>query len=724
MQRMLTFLMLFAFFGDALAGDNVWTSIGPYTSWVVDAVVVDPSNPQTVYVSSLNSGLWKSADGGTSWGYIGEGLPGGYIRDVAIDPSDAQTLYVGVFGGVYKTTSGGASWQKASQGMPANTYVFYLTMDPSNPRTIYAQSSTGALFKTADGGASWTQIHPGKASFYKTLAIDSRNPRVLYFASAPTPGKNDAGIYKSADGGASWTMIQEGIDASSLVIDPTSSQTLYAGASGGVYRSVDGGASWTRTHSDTLYVGAQRMTIRFLRIDPSSPQVIYAGAPNAIYKSANGGTAWAELSGLSSAQKRAYVGSTWTPDISLGGLAMPASSPQTLYAGLSFDGAYKSVDGGNTWTKLRWGVNAPSVLARAPSRSGTLYTSGFSTSGSFLYRTEDGGASWTVIPSIGPSACAVDPSNLQIVYASSGSRGMFKSTDGGASWTYINSGLPTSSERYVNALAIDPSNPQTVYASCISSSNRPGVAEVYRTTDGGASWQSLSAGLPANRRIYALVIDPSRTQTLYAGFDSLGVYRTTDGGMSWTSVNAGIPANTTVRAFAFDPSQTQTLYAGTSSGVYKTADGGASWTPASAGLPPNTVASALAVDPFRPQTVYAGTSSGVYKTADGGASWTSFSAGLPVKSIISLVLDPSEQKLYAGASPGGVYVIQSADIGGRLLGDFDGSGVVNFDDFFLFAAAFGQRATGDGAKFDLDGSGEVGLSDFFLFADRFGQRAQ
>jgi photosystem II stability/assembly factor-like uncharacterized protein len=724
---MLTLLTLLAFFGDALAGDNVWTGIGPYTSYVVDAVVVDPSNPQVVYASSMNNGLWRSADGGTSWAYIGEGLHGGYVRDVAIDPRNPQTLYVGAYGGVDKSTDGGVSWQKVSQGMSENTYVFYLTMDPSNPRTLYAQSSTGVLFKTADGGASWTQIHSGKASFYKTLTIDLGNPRVLYFA-AQKSDTSDQGIFKSVDGGASWTQIQAGIAASSLAIDPTNSQTLYAGASGGVYRSVDGGASWTRTHSDTLYVGAQRMTIRFLKIDPSSPQVIYAGTPNAVYKSTNGGASWAELSGLPLAQKSAYVGSDWTPDpISLGGLAMPASSPRTLYAGLNFDGAYKSVDGGNTWTKLRWGVNAASVLARASSRSGTLYTSGFAASASYLHRTADGGTSWTVILQISPSACAVDPSNPQIVYAASGNRGMFKSTDGGASWKDINSGLPTSvytpSDRYVNALAIDPSNPQTVYASCVSYYNRTGNVGVYRTADGGASWQSLSAGLPSSRRLLALTLDPSHTQTLYAGFDSLGVYRTTDGGASWASFSAGIPANITVRAFAFDPAQTQTLYAGTSGGIYKTTDGGTSWKEANAGLPASLNVNALAADPFRPQTLYAGTSGGVYKTADGGASWTSFNVGLPVKSVISLVLDPSEQKLYAGASPGGVYVIHSADIGGRLLGDFDGSGEVNFDDFFLFAAAFGQRATGDSAKFDLDGSGEVGLSDFFLFADRFGQRA-
>jgi hypothetical protein len=143
----------------------------------------------------------------------------------------------------------------------------------------------------------------------------------------------------------------------------------------------------------------------------------------------------------------------------------------------------------------------------------------------------------------------------------------------------------------------------------------------------------------------------------------------------------------------------------------------------------------MAVDPSNLETVYVGVASiynsrlwsanqggvGVYKTTDGGASWTNFSSGLPSRSILALDLDPSLQKLYAGVNPGGVLMISTAGAGGRLLADFDGSGQVNFDDFFLFAEAFGKPATGANATFDLDGNGAINMDDFFAFADRFGK---
>ena len=85
------------------------------------------------------------------------------------------------------------------------------------------------------------------------------------------------------------------------------------------------------------------------------------------------------------------------------------------------------------------------------------------------------------------------------------------------------------------------------------------------------------------------------------------------------------------------------------------------------------------------------------------------------------MMDASAQKLYAGVDPGSVQVIRTAGAGGRLLADFDGSGAVNFDDFFMFAAAYGKTATGEYSKFDLDGSGAINLDDFFVFAERFGK---
>ena len=709
------FVALSMFASDALAGDNVWTPTGPYKVYVVDAVAADPTNPQTVYATTLNSGIWKSADGGTSWLYLGKGLPGGYIRDVAVDPTNPQTLYVGTGNGVYKSANGGVSWTSASQGMPENTYVFFLAMDPSDPRTVYAETYNQGVFKRTDAGDSWTQIHPGRGnSSYKTLAIDPRNPRVLYFA-AQKSDQSEQGIFKSTDAGASWTTVNRDIRGFSLTVDPVNTQNVYVNTlSDSVYKSTDGGVSWSVT---LVQLDGQKEHVKSLVIDPTNARVLYAlpslNASYGVLKSVDGGGTWTRLTAGFPILRH------------IDKLAISASSPQILYAGIAFDGVYKSTDGGDTWTKLRWAAYPGYVFGRDPFRPRTLYVG----MGGSLFETTDGGDSWTLKGiTIGVQSFAIDPSSPQTLYVGGGDANgaaVEKITDRGL--VRVNLGLPPNtagSRQNVQILAVDPSNPQTLYAGLGWTSARKGGSGVYKTTDGGASWRDVGSGLPSSPRVNALTIDPSRTQTVYAGFDSTGVYRTMDGGASWTSVNAGIPANTTVRAFTFDPSQTQTLYAGTSGGVYKTADGGASWTLASAGLPPNTVANALAIDPFRPQTVYAGTSNGVYKTADGGASWTSFNAGLPVKSILTLVIDPSEQRLYAGANPGGVYVIQSADIGGRLLGDFDGSGEVNFDDFFLFAAAFGQKATGENMKFDLDGSGEVGLNDFFLFADRFGQKAQ
>ncbi|MSS70305.1 MAG: hypothetical protein EXS64_02325 [Candidatus Latescibacteria bacterium] len=234
-------LICLALVGPTGAEDNAWTSLGPYTAYVVDAVVADPSNPQTVYISSLSGGLWKSVDGGTTLTYAGNGMPlGGYVRDVVIDPTDPRTMYVGLFGGVGKTVDGGASWQQANQGMPADTYVFFLVMAPSNPRTIFAHSSKG-LFKSTDAGTSWTMIHPGQANpISKALAIDPENPRTLYFTTTKTD-QSEQGVFKSADGGTSWTGVSAGtltrVSVNALAIDPSRTQTVYAGTSDGVYRT-------------------------------------------------------------------------------------------------------------------------------------------------------------------------------------------------------------------------------------------------------------------------------------------------------------------------------------------------------------------------------------------------------------------------------------------------------------------------------------------------------
>ena len=205
-----------------------------------------------------------------------------------------------------------------------------------------------------------------------------------------------------------------------------------------------------------------------------------------------------------------------------------ASNPETVYVGTSGRGAYKSTDGGTSWTAASSGLPANTTV----------------------------------------NAFAIDPSNPETVYAGTDAR-TFKSTDGGTSWTEVNSGLPAITT--VIDLAMDPSNPETVYA---------GTDEgVFKSTDGGASWTAANSGLPDFTTVFALAINPSSPQTVYTGTFVEGAFKSTDGGASWTEVNTGLPARTSVNAFAMDPNTPPTLYAGTSDGVYKIGPSGSTQPP-------------------------------------------------------------------------------------------------------------------------------------------------
>jgi subtilisin family serine protease len=259
---------------------------------------------------------------------------------------------------------------------------------------------------------------------------------------------------------------------------------------------------------------------------------------------------------------------------------------------------------------------------------------------------------------------AVAPANCTTLYAATDA-GLYKSTDGGASWTstglnsllaarsldatapsFAKAGDEALSATLVSAVTTDPANSQVVYATTWGSG-------IYKSTDGGASWTPVNAGL-GDLWLYAIVADPSSGQVLYAGANSGGVFKSTDGGGSWFAANNGL-ANLNLRSLAVDPANSQLLYAGTQGGVYKSADGGGWW--AATGALGAGDPWAIAVDSTNSQTLYAGLGgSGVYKSTNGGGVWFAVNNGLGSWDLRALILDPSApQTLYAGTNGAGVY---------------------------------------------------------------------
>jgi uncharacterized repeat protein (TIGR01451 family) len=360
--------------------------------------------------------------------------------------------------------------------------------------------------------------------------------------------QNAADISPSTGSSTQWTLIgpqptdtpyNDPIVAgrvTALAVDPTNSNVVYAGAAeGGVWKTTDGGVHWTPL-TDTQ----PSLAVGSIAIDPSNHSTIYVGTGEENYsndsyygegilKSTNGGTSWTQIKG-------------------------PFVGPLNELTGGAFIGAI-AVDPGNSAVIL--------VGVRI-----YLGTTG-------VYRTEDGGTTWTSALSKGDGRAVVfDPSNGNIAYAAVQSAGVYKSFDAGKTWAPIpgtgSNVLPNNVARI--ALGIAPSAPSTLYAG-VQDANSNSLLGVFKTVDGGANWVKLvnAPDYCAWQCSYnqAIAVDPDNANVVFAGgFTTM--YRSTDGGSNWTNVIQGangFSLHADLHALAFS-SDSSVIYAGNDGGVW------------------------------------------------------------------------------------------------------------------------------------------------------------
>jgi photosystem II stability/assembly factor-like uncharacterized protein len=351
-----------------------------------------------------------------------------------------------------------------------------------------------------------------------------------------------------------------------------------------------------------------------------------------------------------------------------------------------------------TWKPIGPDGGQVEALAYAPSDSQVAYAGTF---GGGVFRSGDGGSSWTAVnsglPSLTVFSVAVDPNEPAVAYAGT-AFGLYVTTSGGASWTALPLGS-ASVRPQVTMVRIDPSHPRILYAVA--------NAGVFRSADGGAHWTERDAGLPAppkQQSLTALEVDSNHPGTLYAGFFNSdfaspaqpSLYETTDGGGHWI-------ASTTLQAFQIFTlalqRSTGLLYAGTSDGLMSSPDGGATWMR----LCTDLVAS-LVVAPSG--TLYGDLVSGVDVSTDGGRTWTDpapLSPSRPSDQIFSLALDPPGDRLLVADGFLGVDSLTSgsgwtrANQGLRATA-VDGVAAASTNPPLLFVATLGEGVlvSGDG----------------------------
>ena len=323
----------------------------------------------------------------------------------------------------------------------------------------------------------------------------------------------------------------------------------------------------------------------------------------------------------------------------------------------------RSSDGGNSFDTLDQGIVTPNVLhciAVDPKTPATMYTAG----GAALLKTTNGGLNWKELksdprmPAYLANVLAVDPQTPSTIYAGVDASpidyteqelaNVYKSTDSGATWKVT--GLNQYRHMSVRALALDPNNPAIIYAGARmdlgTGSTLQKVAGVFKSTNGGATWNQMSNGLN-NIDVNALAIDPKKTSTIYAG-TALGLFKTADSGNSWTS--AGFEDQ--VIALAIDPQTPSNVYATLAEpnfiptfvdggrgnprkrlhsnalspqleGIIKTTDGGQTWKDINLGFGQFVpLAYDIKIDPRNPNALYVGTDFGIYTSINAGQSWS------------------------------------------------------------------------------------------------------
>lgn len=358
---------------------------------------------------------------------------------------------------------------------------------------------------------------------------------------------------------------------------------------------------------------------------------------------------------------------TWTVAGSPAGggvykLIVDPSTPSTLYA-TSGSGVYKSTDSGSDWSLVFPTLNGPNDLELDPLHPQTLYVSYSGDSSKTLFKTTDGGSTWTECDTgIGTvedgtsldvvGGLAVDPLHEGVVYASAGNTGVYKSSDGGAHWSSIDTGLSsvlsTSVHAMLSPVVVDPAHPNVLYLGTAVYGLNGGAASanaqsgIYQSTDSGAHWVQRVDHEGFDR----ITVDPSNDQNVYAGGGY--VYSSSDGGNTWAPSGSLSP----VEVILVDPTDSLHMWGSSASGLEETTDGGTTWN--LDGPSTSVFTSSIAVDPVTPANQYVATDWGVFKSTDAGATWSAATTGIH-NVVVDMMFEGADGIVYLASEGNGIY---------------------------------------------------------------------
>jgi len=626
----------------------------------VNCIAFDPVNPDIIWIGSPAGGLWKSTDGGSNWTTNTDGLPVIGVSHIAIDPNNSQIMYI-VTGdayatdtysiGILKSTNGGTTWITTGLSYNANQEktVNKVIINPNHTDSLYAVTNSNILI-SADAGINWITV--GAIGRWRDIEFKPNNSNVIYAAKQSSGGSN---IYRSSNGGLNWAIIDNGISGSRyrplIAVTPDNPEVIYVLFSAsdysfhGLYKSSDSGDNWTiqsdnpnvlGRETDGSGVGGQSWYDLSLGVSTNNENLIYVGGIN-IWRSDNGGVNW-DIDANSGNNQQLY---------SYMHVDQHAFefNPHTHVAYAGNDGGfYKYMENLNKWVDISDGLEISQFYNLGLSQSNPKrLVAGAQDNGTEMLTN----STWDAIMGGDGMECKIDHYDDDIIYAEYQYGGLRKSYNGGNSWDNIK---PVSYEGGWNT----PYEMHSINSDIIVI----GYDEVYRSTSGGAIWDSISYNISNGQAIRSIALAPSDENYIYAAsYTTIKV--TKDAGQSWTNIKPGIP-NYNITDIAVsntnpDRAWITLSYYNSAYKVYETNDAGSNWINISGNDLPGLPANCIVYQGGANDDLYIGTDIGVYYKNNTMSEWIAFNNGLPNVVVKELEIHYDEGTISAATFGRGVW---------------------------------------------------------------------
>ena len=523
-------------------------------------------------IGASSNDVVRSTDGGETWASTANGFRFSVLSDLV--QSTDGVLYASTYEGVARSTDGGTSWALANTGLDT-LRSSAMAAGPSG--AVYVAGFDALVHRSTDGGETWTPIYDGLPEAYVWSMLATSDGQLLV--------GSQAGFFRLPEAGGTWQRVTEGLGQDSTSgfysFVELSSGRLLAASYWTTYISDDGGDTWTDPSPTVRPLGPYDMTV-------GGDGTVYAGSyGGGIYRSTTDGDSWTlSTSGITN------------PDV--GGLGFDLDGHLLVGTLQSQTGnAHRWDPGAETWTRIE-GINITQGHQWLRTSQDVLLAA----TGRGVYRSADGGATWTLSADVNTSTYSLAELPGDTLYAGTFSEGIARSVDGGATWTFLDSPLGRTTH-----LAVGPDG--TVYAGIAVFGASDIEAGLIRSTDGGDTWTYTNGWGTTPRNPAALGVDSKGR--LLASFGLAQMYRSDDRGDTWTNVE-GLAAYTEVLHATGD----DVLAAQRDGSVYRTSDGGETWT-AVIDQPTGLYPRSLAVSDDG--TIYLGTyGRGVFRSASGGST--------------------------------------------------------------------------------------------------------